>query len=138
MYLVSRWKRAIEPLTGLCLILSLAGLLWASSGRLWASEAHSPVKADASVTQEKPSDKPPAQSAAKSADAEVVALVNGEPVTRVDLQRMLADPTERSQLESEMCQPRQKACRSRAKYGERKLVIKSIPSRRAEPIAMSE
>ena len=43
----------------------------------------------------------------------------------------------RSQVESEMCQRRQKSDGDVARYGWLKFIIKSIPSSRAVPRAMS-
>ncbi len=63
-----------------CLVLAIAGSLWASQGRAWAE---------------------PKQATAKGAEPEAVARVNGEPVTRAQFDRMVANPLTLRQAQRE-------------------------------------
>jgi len=83
-------KRTGEALIALCLTLALAGSIWAFDG------------VDNSDKREIPGNKAPGPRPAMSADSEIVARVNGDPVTRAQFDRMVANPLTLQQAQREL------------------------------------
>jgi len=80
-------KSKRQPITAtkrVCLALAVAGSLWVFGDSALAEWSEDSARADAGVGQQ---------------EQEIVARVNGEPVPRAELQRMLADPMERQRLQ---------------------------------------
>jgi foldase protein PrsA len=86
----------LESLAGLLLILAVGGSPWAFRDRAWA------VHPGDSVRQEGPGHSVPGPRGAKSAGTEVVARVNGEPVTRAQFDRMVTNPLTLRQAQQEL------------------------------------
>jgi parvulin-like peptidyl-prolyl isomerase len=85
-----------ETLAGLLLILAVAGTPGVSRDRAWAAQSESGVR------QESPGHGVPGPQGARSAEGEVVARVNGEPLTRAQFDRMVANPLTLRQARQEL------------------------------------
>jgi len=95
-------KQTIETLPGFFLILAVAGSILAPNDCVSAMQNKGAVKEQGNAKQEAPDKIAVASVGAKSAEPDMVARVNGEPVTRAELKRILADPLTRRRLQQEL------------------------------------
>jgi len=92
-------NHVVDTLPGIFMIMAVTGSLLAPNDCL---SNEGPAKDHhGSARQEAPDNKASVQ-ARRSAEADTVARVNGEPVTRAELQGVLADPLTRGRLQREL------------------------------------
>jgi parvulin-like peptidyl-prolyl isomerase len=86
----------IEALPCIFIILAVAASLFTSNDCAWAAQKGSSAKAQSGVKQDAP------DNGVKQEKPELVARVNGEPVTRAQFDRMVANPLTLSQAQREL------------------------------------
>ena len=93
---------SIQSLKVTGLVLAVTVSLWAPCQGAWAAQTEEPMKAQAGVEADAPNTTTPGVQETNGDEPQILARVNGAPVTRAEWERLLTSPFERALLLQEL------------------------------------